>query len=149
MQLFAGWEKKKTQKVWRCTEDATSSPHTTLPRPGDQSPCLPCLSLQLAVLCVSACVLACARRHLRVDLSEGVRVFARIFLYMRVCLCVWHYLGMCGCAMCFCLPICARVGVGIYMCACVYVYVCISLCVYAYGYVWMSMFVFVCLCVGA
>ena len=30
------------------------------PPPGDQLPCLPCLSLQLAVLCVSAYVLVCA-----------------------------------------------------------------------------------------
>jgi hypothetical protein len=48
------------QGAWPCTEDATSSPHTTLPPPGDHSPCLPYLSLQIAVLCVSACVLACA-----------------------------------------------------------------------------------------
>ena len=42
----------------------------------------------------------CLCRHLRVELSESVRVFARIFLYVHVCLYVWHYLGVCGYAMC-------------------------------------------------
>jgi len=40
-------------------------------------------------------VCACLCRHLSVDLSEGVRVSVRIFLYVRVCLCV--YVTMSGC----------------------------------------------------
>jgi hypothetical protein len=45
----------------RCTEDVASSPHTTLPRPGDHSPCSHCLSVQITVVCVGACVHACMR----------------------------------------------------------------------------------------
>ena len=72
------------RRRWRGTEDATSSPHTTLPQPGDQSPCLHCLSVQLAVLCVSACVLACA------DIFEltCLRVCVSLRGYPCTCVCV-------------------------------------------------------------
>ena len=84
------------RRRWRGTEDATSSPHTTLPQPGDQSPCLHCLSVQLAVLCVSACVLACAD------------IFALTCL--RVCVCLRGYSCTCVCV-CVCGIIWVCVGV--------------------------------------
>ena len=34
--------------------------HTTWQQPGDHSPCLPCLTVQIPVLCMGACVLASA-----------------------------------------------------------------------------------------
>ena len=55
---------KVGQGQWRCTEDVTSSPQTTLPpQPGDQSPCLHCLSMQTTVVCVGACVHTYVRVH--------------------------------------------------------------------------------------
>jgi hypothetical protein len=54
-------EKEKVgQGRCRCTEDVTSSPQTMLPQPGDHFPCLPYLSVQIVMLCVGECVLACA-----------------------------------------------------------------------------------------
>ena len=53
--------------TWRCAEAVGSSPQITSTQPGDQSPCLPCLSMQTTVVCVGACVpafvhvRACAR----------------------------------------------------------------------------------------
>ena len=57
--------KKSTvgQGRWRCNEDVTPSPQTTSPQPGDQSPCLHCLSMQTTVVCVGACVPAFVRVH--------------------------------------------------------------------------------------
>jgi hypothetical protein len=72
------------------------SPHTTLPQPGDQSPCLHCLSVPLAVLCVSACVLACAD------------IFALTCL--RVCVCLRGHSCTCVCV-CVCGIIWVCVGV--------------------------------------
>ena len=73
------------QGRWRCTEDVTSSPHTTSPQPGDHSPCLHCLSMQITVVCVSACVHASVRVH----------------AYVRVWVCAMLVCGRqrgCGCA---------------------------------------------------
>ena len=53
--------------TWRCAEAVGSSPQITSTQPGDQSPCLHCLSMQTTVVCVGACVpafvhvRACAR----------------------------------------------------------------------------------------
>jgi hypothetical protein len=57
---------------WRRTADGTSSLHTRLPPPGDHSPCVPYLPLQIAVLCVSACMYAgTAVTEERAGLSAG------------------------------------------------------------------------------
>ena len=54
---------KVGQGRWRCTEDVRLSPQTTSTQPGDQSPCLHCLSMQTTVVCVGACVPAFVRVH--------------------------------------------------------------------------------------
>jgi hypothetical protein len=62
--------------TWRCAEAVGSSPQITSTQPGDQSPCLPCLSMQTTVVCVGACVPAFVR----------VRAYARVWVCaMLVC----------------------------------------------------------------
>ena len=60
----------------RRAEAVRSSPQTTSPQPGDQSPCLHCLSMQTTVVCGGACVPAYVR----------VRAYARVWVCaMLVC----------------------------------------------------------------
>ena len=59
---------KVGQGRWRRAEAVRSSPQTTSPQPGDQSPCVHCLSMQTTVVCVGACVPAYVR----------VRAYARV-----------------------------------------------------------------------
>jgi hypothetical protein len=82
------------QGRWRCTEDVTSSPHTTSPQPGDHSPCLHCLSMQISVVCVGACVHASVRVHAYRNADHSCvrgRVCARFCACERLCAC----LGVC------------------------------------------------------
>jgi hypothetical protein len=92
--------------TWRCTEDVPSSPHITSPQPGDHSPCLHCLSMQITIVCVGACVHA----------------YVRVHTYVRVYM--WAMLGcgrQCGCG-------CACMGA----CACVRACMCVRTCVLAH-----------------
>ena len=52
---------KVGQGRWRRAEAVRSSPQATSPQPGDQPPCLHCLSMQDTVVCVGACVPAFVR----------------------------------------------------------------------------------------
>ena len=54
---------KVGQGRWRRAEAVRSSPQATSPQPGDQPPCLHCLSMQTTVVCVGACVPAFVRVH--------------------------------------------------------------------------------------
>ena len=91
--------------TWRCT-DVPSSPHIKSPQPGDHSPCLHCLSMQITVVCVGACVHA----------------YVRVHTYVRVCMWVMLVCGrQCGCG-------CACMGA----CACVRACMCVRTCVLAH-----------------
>ena len=57
---------KVGQGRWRYTEDVTPSP-----QPGDQSPCLHCLSMQTTVVCVRACVPAFVFRFVQSGCGGG------------------------------------------------------------------------------
>ena len=59
---------KVGQRRWHRPEAVRSSPHAASPQPGDQPPCLHCLSMQTTVVCVGACVPAYVR----------VRAYARV-----------------------------------------------------------------------
>ena len=54
---------KVGQGQCRIAEAVRSSPQATLTQPGDQPPCLHCLSMQTTVVCVGACVPAFVRVH--------------------------------------------------------------------------------------
>ena len=72
---------RRLQLKCRRTADGTSSLHTTLPPPGDHSPCVPYLPLQIAVLCVSACMYAgTAVTEERAGLSAGGQGDVRAYL---------------------------------------------------------------------
>ena len=61
-QMASSLKKSKVgQGRGRRAEAVRSSPQTTSPQPGDQSPCLHCLSMQTTVVCVGVCVPAYAR----------------------------------------------------------------------------------------
>ena len=54
---------KVGQRRWHRPEAVRSSPHAASPQPGDQPPCLQCLSMQTNMVCVGACVPAFVRVH--------------------------------------------------------------------------------------
>jgi len=88
--------------TWRSTEDVPSPPHITSPQPGDHSPCLHCLSMQITIVCVGACV------HTYVRVHAYVRVYIWAMLVCgRQCGCGCACMGACACVRaCMCVRTC-------------------------------------------
>jgi hypothetical protein len=78
------------------------------------------------VVCVRACVRACACRCVRVGVCACRGVCVQVSLYVRECACACLCLCMNGCARVW---VCRRGCVCVCVCVCVYVCVCVCVCV--------------------
>ena len=109
-----------------------------------------CIGVCADCVCVFRCVGEWVRVHAgRIHLSQGVRVFVRIFLYVRACLYV--YVAISGYVwVCMHLYVFMSLNIGaygcVYICVCMYLYVCVYL--FVRICVWVCVDVSICVCVS-